>query len=317
MLFLFKPFFALFFVLIMSEVSASELTEWTFPSDIETDEDRAEYFIDNCERKSRGELSPDVVFHISSNAGAGFGANLVYHGPIEQDAYKIMNDLDNSTRRAVVLGCGNGRNVIDILKKTKNTHVIANDLAKDQLDLLKSAIETLKIAKDRLSIECLDGKKLVEEIPDNSIDYYYVTNLIHFFRFHEIRDLFQHIRRTIRPGGMLFLSWAGYDPCGRYGESLCLEARMEIDYLKNKNVDVGIDPVYIEQAGVSRPSIAQIIDLALGVKMKVLCAEYFYRTAIGGTVLDGKCVLCDYQYELFHTGVDRDTLPICQMICGK
>jgi|GEM_PF-3492894 len=302
------------------QLLGSELTKWTFPVDVQTDEDRREYFIEKIKKNMIGDRSPDIVFHMGHEAGADncrqFGYNIVYHGPIEKFAYGIMANLDFHNKEAIVLGGGTCRTAIDILQKTHNTHVVANDISRAQLTTLATAIVTLQIPSERLSIICGDAEKLVQKRPDNSVDYYYATNLIHFFRFAKIKSLLTDIQRTLKSGGILFLSWTGYDPYGNYSQFTSHIWSQEKHYLENQNIINNPELIYIEETGNSRPTIKNIQDLANQLGMSVLNARHLWPTSARVT-LRGKQIDCDYKFDEFDNGKARDGFPCCQVILGK
>jgi len=318
----------MFLLLIFSVVQASELTKWTFPSDIETDEERGEYFKNKIEQKARGNFLPDVDFHLGCLAGKNFGYNFPYHGPIEQIAYRIIHSLDYKPRKVVVLGCGNGRNGIDVLKKTNKTEVVFNDTSRQQRNILENAARILDLPQNRMIVDGQDAKQLVNDQEENSVDYYYVANLIHYFRYHEIRKLLKDMFKTSK-NGYVFLTFHGYDPNGIYDSNLRQEDNNIFYELKNKtNLD---DPCYIESMRISRPSIDQIAKLASEIGFHVGYSKYFYREAVTAILrysIDNSikkhifqhvpCVVsCDYKFEPFDNGTPRDRLPSCQMILTK
>lgn len=306
-------------------------TEWVLPADIKNDALRKLCFENIISRKINGENSPNIDLHIEHNAGkipgtrwGQFGANMPYHGPIEQKAYTIIETCDRDAIEplaCVVLACGTGRTVIDIVKKTCRTNIIANDLCAEQLEILKQMVNTLQIMDSRIQTNCNDSNDLIEQFEDNSIDFYYVANLIHFFETPKIRLLLQGMQRTLKQDGYIFLSWMGYDKNLQYANQMhyfCEKLKQTLDQ-RIENSDINEDEKQYISGNLSKNYISSnfIAKLANEYGFHIFSNKSYYQTFVESYDKKKREIYrCFYKFDNF-TKQPRDIFPIFQLILTK
>lgn len=297
--------FNLIFLPLLAVGYINASLEWTFPSDCKTDEERREYFVKIINQKARGMNTPNINYHVNSavdgnnnDINTNFGYNFSCHGPIE-DAYKIAGDLDSPDQNIIVLACGIGRNVIDFLLKTKGSKIIANDINKEQLDILRNTASLFNV-QNRLKVIEGDCRTLNF---DKKRNIFYIANLIHFFKVCEIDQLFQNIKNSSEPNSLVFLSWHGFNATTEYNK--LKDVGESIYYYLYKN-----NQEQITKENNTRHSLGDITNIAKKYDMEVLYGLEYYKIDVG---TEDRKVRCDYKFEPYDSS-PKDFFPVCQMV---
>lgn len=103
----------------------------------------------------------------------------------------------NVTRKALDLGCGNGRNLI-YLAKNYNVRGEGYDISETAIKQAKAASEGLTIT---YTVRSIEG---TIDLPDNSVDIVLDMMTSHFLKGGERVKLREEIFRVLRPEGWLF-----------------------------------------------------------------------------------------------------------------
>lgn len=117
-------------------------------------------------------------------------------------ARTIFENIDD--KDVLEIGCGDGADLLGIVKKYNCNSVVGIDIAADRVALCKKNVETAKLS-GKVNVFQMDAQEL--KFDDNSFDVIYCNSVLLFLD----RDrFFPEIIRVLRPGGRLFL----------FGESL-------------------------------------------------------------------------------------------------
>lgn len=121
--------------------------------------------------------------------------------------YLLFHVIDTNVwdgKKALDLGCGTGRNIMNLLKKTAHwSRVDGVDISKNNIDHVLARLKEEKWPKDKCNLYVSNGVDL-SGIEDNTYDFIMSTIVLQHIAVHEIRyNLLKEVYRVLKPGGMI------------------------------------------------------------------------------------------------------------------
>jgi ubiquinone/menaquinone biosynthesis C-methylase UbiE len=131
------------------------------------------------------------------------------HHDANQDYWDILygdikfNREAWSGKRAFDFGCGQGRNVVNLLRIADFAHVDGGDISQGNLDYAAKNIKAEYGTLDKSSLYCLNGVDL-QPIPDNTYDFVTSVIVMQHIAVYDIRlAILKEKYRILKKGGVL------------------------------------------------------------------------------------------------------------------
>lgn len=119
-------------------------------------------------------------------------------------------------KKAFDFGCGQGRNIVNMLKLAEWEGVDGGDISQGNLDFAANNIAKEYGTTSKTNLFCLNGTEL-NGVQSETYDYIMSTIVFQHICVHDIRiGLLKELYRILKPGGLLSFQM-GFDRTKRYG----------------------------------------------------------------------------------------------------
>lgn len=146
-------------------------------------------------------LDPHQVRRAFSRAAKSYSQNSILQRKIEDRMLERLEYVERKPQRVLDIGCGPGRGSSLLRKRFKRAEIISLDVALPMLRRVRTGW------RHPLMRVCADARAL--PLPDASVDVLYSNLCIQWID--DLPQLFDELRRVLRPGGYLAFSTFGWE----------------------------------------------------------------------------------------------------------